>query len=399
MLLVRNKLNPIWGGIFLSVLSVVLLVVRYPVQFWKHAGAFPIDFWVYHHATVRYFAGASPYVTGDTSPFKYSPGALALMMAFPRNHVHAWYIYSTLSILFLALAIMTGSRFKSWKNVVLLLFGLFFCWKGVLETLDYGQSEFFMLGLATLAGVLAPRRPFVAGVIAGVLPWFKLPWALIALPVFVVALYSRHEPRRRGGVRFVAGAFAGTFGFGAALPALVFGAEKALVLSQQWVRLLRVQPEWLFMLDLNQSLWITLQRWCGGSRWLGITAGVAVTVLLTAGLAKRLAGFIRSGAVRRMDVFAWLAPWMLFMQLVNPLSWRWGSLFLLGIPVAAMERNWKTMPTLKRRSMFLLAGVAVFFWLLQLNPVLQLFGIKHWSLLHGSGVITVYWLAFLLLCL
>jgi hypothetical protein len=80
-------------------------------------------------------------------------------------------------------------------------------------------------------------------------------------------------------------------------------------------------------------------------------------------------------------------------QLVNPLSWRWGSVYLIGVCFAAFRPG--------RRFLwfrgFIWLGVILLF-LLQQNPFVRgIMGVGHWTELHEAGVVTLYWVFLLLL--
>jgi hypothetical protein len=81
------------------------------------------------------------------------------------------------------------------------------------------------------------------------------------------------------------------------------------------------------------------------------------------------------------------------MQLINPLSWRWGSMLLIGAPFSA-ESHLRS----KNRSTWFVACVCLLLFLVQLNPIVEKLGFGHWTDLHHFGSITIYWLFILILC-
>jgi hypothetical protein len=237
--------------------------------------------------------------------------------------------------------------------------------------------------LATTAAATFEGAPVFSGLVLGLLPGFKLPWALLALP-FALAAWT--EPRRRAHRfrRFLTGYLAGWVLWAQVLPSATFGSDKALELSRDWIRLLRDQPPSLFNSDINQSLWATALR-------LGARPEVAL------GAAFVLAGWVlgrlilqtdssSSGRIRRSGVLAWMAPWLLYMQWVNPLAWRWGSALAVGMPFAWEKTR------LSRMARWTLACWLGFLWLLQQTPFLRLVGVQHWTDLHPYGVVSFYWL-------
>lgn len=364
------------------------LVSRY---LFLHHGVIPGDFEVYLRAWQRVCAGETPYVASEFSPFKYSPGALALVQFLPRDPGLAWQVFGGASIALLLSALLFGVRYRGLRSVGELVLGLLLAWKGILETLDYGQMELMILGLATAAAATFETVPVFSGLMLGLLPGFKLPWVLLFLPFW---LASRIEQRRRAHRfrRFLTGYLGGWLFWASALPSLTFGREKALRLSQEWVALLRSQPASLFESDINQSLWITALK-------LGLPPLVAI------GLACVLAGLIlgrlvvrsqetASGRIGRGQALAWITPWLVYTQWVNPLAWRWGSALAVGMPFA-WERARNRGPRVLR---WTLGSWVAFLWLLQQSPFLKLFGIHHWTDLHAYGVISFYWLLLIGLC-
>ena len=119
-------------------------------------------------------------------------------------------------------------------------------------------------------------------------------------------------------------------------------------------------------------------RWIGGNP------------LVSIGLVACGAGFVLGAFVSRSlrlipnrDIFSWLSPWLILTQLLNPLSWRWGSVFLVGAPFAVAAGSNRS-----RSLRMVFAVFAVIFFLLQMNPVVQMLGYHHWSDFHGYGVVT-----------
>jgi hypothetical protein len=118
--------------------------------------------------------------------------------------------------------------------------------------------------------------------------------------------------------------------------------------------------------------------------------GVAGVVL---GLLLGLLIIRRPYSPTAQDSFVWLSPWLILGQLVNPLSWRWGSVYLVGVCFAAFR------PGRRFHWMRGLLWIAVLILLvLQQNEFVQgVLGLSHWTELHDAGVITLYWLFLLLL--
>jgi len=383
--------------------AAVTLWIRYPVNQSFGEGQVPGDFAVYHQAWQRVSAGQNPYVTTDPSPYKYSPGILTIMGGLEKavgstSIDRAWFVFGSFSILLLAVGLLSGDRFRSNASLVALLLGLILSWKGILETLDYGQLELIIFGVAMLATVSLRRASPISGLLAGTLPWIKLPWVLLAFPLIVILLMRKGTKLSR----FFSGYFASCFIWGAALPAMVYGSERAKELSQAWIALLKAQPESLYYSDINQSIWITANRWI--SQWPALGLGDSPEALLIGvGIAALILGLVvgrmtqktaERGQSVQFSALAAIAPWLLLTQLLNPLSWRWGSVFALAAPFATLGTKGEV-----RRGPLRVVVMAFILtlWLLQQNPVVRALGYNHWTELHSAGVITLYWIGLLVL--
>lgn len=366
------------GSFFYLVLSVALaaLWIRYVGR--APTRTLPGDFGVYHLAWERYAQGLDPYRADEYSAFKYSPAFLACMGLLPKDPIFAWQIFGTLLLAGLGGAFLLGTRRDDPARGGKLLLGWILAWKGILETFDYGQAEPILIVITVLAAFFEKRRNgAVTGFLLGLLPALKLPWLLLAVPFGI----------RRGLERLPLGPL--LWGYGTAvvgwamiLPAVAFGPSRAWSLTQSWRYLLAHQPSQLFTVDINQSLWMQAQRWWGAGPF-AVGFSWVVLGLLLAWLIRNLERLpARAGA------FDWLPSWWLFGQLVSPLAWRWGSVVAIGAPWAASGRS-------RRVRQILWAGIAIL-WLLQLNPVVKALGsglgYEHWTDLHRTGVITLYWL-------
>jgi hypothetical protein len=381
------------------------LFVRYPA---KAAASHPAeqakvhipgDFAVYLKAWQRVRAGQDPYVSSDSSPYKYAPGALGMISLLPDEPSRAWFAFGGASILALVFALGVGARYDSWRSVGWLFAGLVLSWKGILETLDYGQLELLILGVAVAGAATLRRAPLVSGFLLGLLPGIKLPWVLVFLPFLINAATPEPDTRRRRRFSQLAtGYFLAWFTWAAAIPSLMFGPEKAKALSQSWLRLLETQPPGLYTSDLNQGLFGSALRWLGpGREALALGLSLAVSGLLLGVLIARLAR-----NYRERDSLGWITPWLLATQLFNPLAWRWGSVYAVGAPLAS-ERGARAKPALEIGPVsagairWALWAALVPLWLAQQSPVVKLFGVSHWTELHPYGVVTAYWATLILL--
>lgn len=396
-----DRWKPLWRRIFqpwsaalLVALSVaVILYLRYPGRFDAYTSKIPQDFGVYVKAWQRYTQGENPYVPSEYLAFKYAPAMIALIGVLPQSPTDAWFAFSTLCIGGLALSLMIGARYRTWRDVLALLVGVILAWKGILECLDYGQVEIFIFPILIFATAVFTRQTLLSGALIGMLPWIKLPLLFMLVPFYFAA--SRREragkgkPRHRRLKLFFSGFLLSSVFWGAGLPSLAFGPDRALKLSQSWFAVLRDQPQSLFLNDVNQSLWASVGRWVhidSHMAALGI-AGILCGLLLGLLIIRR------PYAPTAQDSFIWITPWLIMGQLVNPLSWRWGSVYLIGACFAAFRPG---------RRFHWLRGILwlllIAFFLMQQNPFVRgVLGMSHWTDLHEMGVVTLYWMTLLLL--
>ncbi len=388
----RRFAQPWLAALLISLAVGTILYLRYPNKFSSYTAQIPHDFGVYVKAWQRYVQGENPYVASEYSAFKYAPGMLALIGILPKAPTDAWFAFSLLCIAGLSASLMIGARYRSWRDVVALALGVILSWKGILETLDYGQVELFIFPILIGATAIYTRQTLLSGALVGLLPWIKLPLLFMIVPFFFASSRREREdgkpPLRRLKLFFSGFLFSSVF-WGAALPSLAFGPDKALMLSQSWYSLIRDQPQGLFDSPLNQSLWASLGRWVE-----------APSSMMNLGLAGVLSGLLlgllilrRPYAPTAQDSFVWITPWLIMGHLVNPLSWRWGSAYLLGVCFAAFRPG---RQFLWFRGLLWIGVLGLF--LLQQNPFVKgVLGLNHWTDLHEMGVITVYWLVLLLL--
>ena len=374
---------PVFAAFAVVLLSAGILYVRYPGNFPSYQHGTPGDFGAYIQAYDRIQEGQNPYISTDPGTYRYAPGVLALIEFLPKSPVDAWFMFTCICIAALALALTIGARYRTWGDVGRLFVGLCLAWKGIIESLDQGSNEMLILSLATFAASIFTRFPFISGVLVGFLPWLKLPWVFLILP-FVLA----GRPGRRSRI-FISGVVLSLFFWAAMVPSLAFGPENAIKLSQAWVDVLRNQGHEFFLRDLNQSIWGLFARLYGEK--IGYAVGLPFIIV----------GFLLGLLIRRkpqtiptQDTLSWLTPWMLFTQILNPLSWRWGSVYLAGSLFATQKGS------LGSKWVRVLLGIGLFaLWALQLNPVVQSIGIHQWTELHTYGIVTGYWFLILVLAL
>jgi hypothetical protein len=266
-----------------------------------------------------------------------------------------------------------------------LVLGLVLSWKGILESLDYGQMEFFLFFLAVLGARVFLSHPFLAGVLLGLLPSLKLPWLFFFAPFFLKAT----QISKKFTWRLVSGYGLAVFSWSIGIPILLFGAERTWELTQAWRALLKAQPKALYASDINQSFFNLGLRWFSGDSPVDHQLLMAGVLLLSGAIFGLLWARSRKTPWSRSNLLGYLAPWMIFTQLLNPLAWRWGSVLLVGAPFAA-----RPAASIKRKFLWALVGVL---WALQQTPVVKVFGFVHWTDLHSYNLITLYWLVLVFL--
>ncbi|HTL12441.1 MAG TPA: glycosyltransferase 87 family protein, partial [Bdellovibrionota bacterium] len=347
----------------------------------------PQDFEVVVRARDRIAAGMDPYVLTDDIPYKYSPFATLPYFLLPDSHAAGWMIYELLVMLGWVAVLGLGVPALDWRKAGLVALGAVLSWKGIRETLDFGQAEFLFLGIGVVAAWLFNRRPLEGALLIGILPWIKLPWGFVWIP-FIAEAVLRKDHRRLPQLGL--GLLVSSLACGVVLPALALGPTRAWELTVSWHRLVTSQPRALFETRWNQSIWQSLERWFGhdlGSSW---PVRAIVVVLAAAAIRSLIRGMARR---RPSGPLAWISPWFLLNQLLSPLGWSWGNLLVAGAPLASEDA------TLRKRSPALHWALVVMIaagWIIQQKPVAPLFGLERWDDFFSFGSVTLFWLSLLL---
>jgi hypothetical protein len=398
-IMTRRSLDPLSAaprrvGVLIVLALCVVLYLRNSHDFDSGNSHVPGDFKVYLRASHRAKSNTDPYIASEGSPYKYSLGALAPFLVLPESDTSAWAVFKGMCLAMWFGALTLGAVLGTWIELAALILGVVFSWKGLIETLDYGQIEFFLLIAAVLASRLRARSFFVngsflTGMILGFLPVFKLPWAAIAFPFLVLSIRTS----RSSLILFLMGMSFGAAFLGVILPVLLFGVRNTVEWSHSWIRLLATQPNDLYTSDINQGFLGSFLRWYQFQPALGIALAIMSVSLFLWAIIRLSARLIPSP----MSPLAFISPWLIAAQLINPLSWRWASLLLVGSPLAVLEWNRNEWDKFKPAQVLLVIGVSVLF-LIQQNPVAHLLGFGHWTDLHHYGSITIFWMLLLLLC-
>jgi hypothetical protein len=384
----RRLLSP-YMGVAATTLGVFWwLTLQFPGNANFETMKVPEVFRIYSELWAKLESGGNPYVLSGYSSFNFSPAFLAFISALPKSPQDAWFWFSLLSISLFSVSLFTGARYRSWKDVVFLLAGVALSWRGVLEALQFGQVELILFFILITASSLFSRWPFFTGCLLGLLPWIKAPYGLLMIP-FILAANRREvfgDPRPtlpRLKLLFSGIVFSSVF-WGAAVPSMMFGPDRALALSIDWAKMMKLQPTQFFSVGPNQSLWIAVDRWFNlrGPAEFGVGAilgGWLLGVLLMR----------RPSSPAAQDSFIWITPWLILNQLLNPLAWRWGSVFLVGSFFSASRPN---RPTLGFVRVLLWLTIFVLFLLQQNFFVRPWLGLQTWTELHDLGTVTLYWL-------
>lgn len=368
------KWMPRLVGFSVLVFSAALLVQRY---FVAPIRVLPTDFAVTLRAWERVQAGRDPYVLSDFSPYQFVPGTLGFISVLPSDPMKAWFFYIAVSLVAFLISVILGTRlyrFSNWTQVIQLVVGLALAWRGIVESLDHGQSELIALAVIVVAARLFKGWPLASGFLLGLLPILRLSWLLLFFPFVLRALASTDVPysKNRFFRRLSSGYFIACFYWAAAVPSLMFGPERAKALSQSWLRVISAQSSDVYLAHANQSLYAFATRYLAphGSKFMAMAWTFILIGLILGYLIKRT-----RTADLKAPVLSWISPWLLFTQLCNPFAMKWASVFAIGSAFGA-------------RSRWLWIVVAVL-WLMQQGV---------WDVpFAASGVVTAYWLALVFL--
>ena len=415
ILSLRTRLEQVsirtWAWLLIAVLSLGLFLQNS----WRVAGVgamdteqaselVPYEFKAFLMQVDQAVAGGDPYLgPWERQAYPYSPAVLALGTLWsgtPEESgtatarlLRAWGTASVFCIAALALALALGSSYSRRRSLVSLGLGVLLAAPGIRESFLSGHIEFWILSASVLAAALLRPRPGFAGFFLGLLPGLKPGWALLFLPYLIVTmtaqwdLYGKRSKRAR---YYITGYLLGVVTWGAALPSLVFGNERARMLFESWFRQLANAPMRVFVTADNQSVWAS------GMRWFEHAPGIGL------GLAAVLLGLLFGVLVLRplptlSEPLRWLSPWLLFVQLFHPISWKWGSLFMVGAPFALWDRAQDEKPWLVhvwwRRG---LLGICVILAVMQWSEFSRMTGLPE---LIAATQATLLWFLLALLSL
>ena len=322
----------------------------------------PFDFLIYHRASLLARIGQDPYDSSLENAYKYAPVSLALFSLLPRQPATAWRIFKYFNILSWLGTLSLGVIPRGMGDVVLLLLGVALSWRGLIENLSFGQMEIFLLAITLGAfHLLQAVRPgqdqrnrliwMATAVLLTSILFIKLPWLIFCVPVLKKAVRSSRKTFLEmlgmlSGCSLILAAF---------LPALVWGPSNTWTWTLSWIRIMRMQPSVLYIKEHNQSIWSTSLRWILLDKEIGGVLSVMLSAL-TLWLGLRLLREKRefaSALPKGIRPLVELTPWWLLCFLLNPLSWRWASLLMVGLPLSISHQCFRqsTRPLLGRAGM------------------------------------------------
>lgn len=305
-------------------------------------------------------ASGRVYRLSDFHGFKLPPIFLVLIGLLPQSPQAAWEVHLSASILALMVSLALGARYRTHRELLFLAAGLWLSWGGLNECLSGGHLETFCLLLTLISCVLFTRYTLAAGLIAGFLPWIRFPYLILSLAFLLASarrrrvltgdLASFYKPPSQRMKDFFSGMFFGWIVAGAVVPALAFGPEVALELTQNWMDVLKSQP-YLWVGDpKNQSLWVSLGTVFKSYPNLSVGVSAILSGWLVGAMLVR-----RPYAPTAQDAFSWVSPWLLLIHLLNPVSFIWAQTSLVGLTFAVF-RTGRRILTLR---LFMYLGAAV----------------------------------------
>lgn len=372
-------------GIVVTAASILLLNI--PVKARLGTVDVPDAFRTVLAAKERLVARQSPYHPALEPAYTHSPGVLVPVQWFPQDAATAWFWISLSMVIAWAVVLSISSGRWTIRTVFLLLFGLGLAWPATFESLQRGQLELLLFVIAAFGAYFVNKVPILSGLLIGTLPWFRLQWAILFLPFILVVT----QKKRWRLAQFFLGYFMAMLTWGAGIFNVTFGSDRGMELTREWFSILKEQRLSLFLDSNNQSLWISLTRWLGDAS-LSVYGLTAMIVGLLLG---RMVA--RSTEVRPYGgELAWISPWLMIGQLMNPLSWKWANVFVIGMPLAFAQGKWIDNIWVRR---LLVVCVITLMLLVQYAPFTQKVGIDVQADLLGYGVLTLQWLLLLILCL
>jgi len=314
------------------------------------------------NAYESYYSSGHVYKISDPLGFRLAPVFLVFIGLLPSSHQLAWEVFVSISILSLMTALVLGARYRTYREVIFLISGLWLSWSGIKSCLESGQVECLCLLLTIVSCVLFTRYTVAAGLIAGILPWIRLPYFVLSCAFLLAAsrrgrvvgrLASTAMPASERTKNFFSGMFFGSIISGALLPAMMFGPEKTLALTQDWIDVLKAQPYLLIGDPLNQSLWVSLGHVFSSYPDLSTGIGAVIGGWLVGAMLVR-----RPYAPSSQDAFSWVSPWLLLIHLLNPVSFQWAQVSLVGLTFSVF-RTGRRILTL-RLALYLCAAILAF---------------------------------------
>ena len=344
--------------------------------FFRFQHGTPGDFEVYRVALSRLDAGLAVYQISDLNPYKYSPAFLWIFKwAFGWSRdPWPWFLGFSLSAWCGSLWMFLKSlRIEGWLGSVALVIALLLGFRGILETLGYGQVDLLLHSVVLIAysrwlGGVSEKGKGLESILIGVgfagVLVVKPPFLLLMVPFFLARNWT------------VAGSMVLSLFAFLGIPFVMKGAGGGMALYSEWFALLQQQhtPEYLTG-NMVQNLSATICRWFGILDQVHrIQHGIEILTLC-------FFGVLWFRRVRMTP--GWILSFLPLHFLVYPVTYR-TTLFSL-IPVYL----WLFFGYLHRRftGITLILGLlSALLLLLATREGAQILGIQDWDRLSALGI-------------
>lgn len=361
-------------------MALILILLSFSITlFFRFQNSSPGDFEVYRLALERLDTGVSVYQILDLNPFKYSPAFLwVFKWAFGwSSNPWPWFLGVSLgawcgSLWMLLKSLRVGGRIGAISLLIALLLGF----RGILETLGYGQVDLLLHSVILIAysrwmGGFSDRWRGLESILIGVgfamVVLVKPPFLLLMVPFFLERNWT------------VAGSMALALIAFLGVPFVMKGGVGGTVLYSEWFALLQQQhtPEYLTG-NMVQNLSASISRWFGVAKEVHrIQHGVEFLALC----------FFGGLWFRRVRMApGWILSFLPLHFLVYPVTYRTTLFSLIPAYLWLLWTIFKKRATWYSRVPGLLSA---FLLLLATREVAQFVGIQDWDRLSALGIYAV----------